>query len=98
VKSNIGMDKGCEYKTNATVEVSGDQTTLKDGETLECDRIIRHTLSRTAIVTKNKITLNVERQGNPEFKETENSFTLNCAWIPAPATEPKVAEPKKATP
>ena len=75
-KSYMGdapSDKGCSYQGENNVSYYEDKTTLTFTDIRKCQNVEKHKLTKTVIISKNIIQLNVIQAGEP-------SFEYSCEW------------------
>lgn len=80
IASNLEDEKDCSYDARHNVELKGATTVLTFTENLRCKTGVRHTLTKTAQVTKDKITLDVKQEGQKGYEDTDPSFAYRCVW------------------
>ena len=79
ITADIPDYAGCVYDTKDSRLVEGERTKLIFEEKLVCKQGVRHTLTKTAVVTKDKVTIDVTQKGNAEFKD-EPTYGYRCVF------------------
>jgi len=83
VKSGLPNEKDCTYQAEDNIAVKGKQSTLTSVSTLLCGQTKRQVVTNTAVITKQKITLDQSSQVDPHFAERAGGTPHHCAWLKA---------------
>lgn len=80
MNSELPEFAGCVYEGTSRRASEKKTSTLNFEETLKCGETIRHVLTKTAVVNRTSVTLDVAQKGNAAFGDQEPSYGFRCIW------------------
>lgn len=84
--SDIPTEKGCTYESSDTVDTQKGETTLTMISTLRCKEGIKYVLTEKAILSEQKVILDVNKEVEGEEEdEDELDYQYRCVWKPKDA-------------